>query len=226
MLVKSLQIHTSSKTETVYLMELRPEELLNEGYVLKDSLYHDDLIPFLKESLNKSSTVIKLYYGLNILLFLIIVALISFDFYYDPHFTWAGRFSFLSFGLLFSFLLIPLHEYLHSLAYKFVGAKKTSYDMNLRKFYFMALADRFVMNLKEFRIVALTPFVCISVLCLLAFIIPLGIWKYTVMALLLTHTAFCSGDFALLNYFELNKSKDLVTYDDVEKGVSYIYERP
>ncbi len=207
-------------------MELKPEELLNEGYILKDSLYHDDLIPFLKESLNKSSAVINLYYVFNILLFLIIVGLLGFDFYFDPNFTWASRLSFLSFGFLFSLLLIPLHEYLHALAYKFVGATKTSYDMNLKKFYFMALADQFVMNLREFRIVALTPFVCISALCLLALIFPLGIWKYTVMALLLIHTAFCSGDFALLNYFEINKSKDLVIYDDIEKGASYFYERP
>ena len=206
-------------------MKLKPEELQGKGYELKDSLYHDDLVPFLKESLKNRTAVINVYYGLNILLLLIIAVIMGYDFYYDPSFTWAGRLSYLSFGLLFSLLLIPIHEYLHSLAYKYVGATKTSYDMNLKKFYFMALADRFVMNLKEFRIVALTPFVIITALCLLAFIFPLGIWKHTVISILLIHTAFCSGDFALLNYFEFNKSKDLVIYDDIESGTSYFYER-
>ena len=33
----------------------------------------------------------------------------------------------------------------------------------------------------------------------------------------------CSGDFGLLNYFEFNKEKQIVTYDDVENKISYFY---
>ena len=207
-------------------MRLKPAELTSEGYFLKARLPHDDLIPFLKESLKNKTIIVQCYYGLNLLLILVILIFFAFDYFYDPSFGWGKGIAFISYGILLSFLLVPLHEYLHSLAYKYVGAPNTSYDMNLKKFYFMALADQFVMNNKEFRIVALTPFVCISLLCLVIFLFPLGIFKYTVIAILLTHTAFCSGDFALWNYFESNKSKDLVIYDDVEKRVSYFYERP
>jgi hypothetical protein len=40
---------------------------------------------------------------------------------------------------------------------------------------------------------------------------------------LLLHTAFCSGDFALLSYFEKHRARKVVTYDDVPSGVSYFY---
>ena len=33
----------------------------------------------------------------------------------------------------------------------------------------------------------------------------------------------CSGDFGLLSYFEFNKDKQVVTYDDIENKISYFY---
>jgi len=33
----------------------------------------------------------------------------------------------------------------------------------------------------------------------------------------------CAGDFGILSYFEFNKEKQVVTYDDVENNVSYFY---
>jgi len=35
----------------------------------------------------------------------------------------------------------------------------------------------------------------------------------------------CSGDFGLFSYFEFHKTKDVVTYDDVEKQITYFYAR-
>jgi hypothetical protein len=43
--------------------------------------------------------------------------------------------------------------------------------------------------------------------------------------ILFAHTAMCSGDFGLLNYFEFYKDKEIVTYDDVENKISYFYEQ-
>jgi hypothetical protein len=45
----------------------------------------------------------------------------------------------------------------------------------------------------------------------------------TVLSIYLTHTAFCSGDFGLLSYFDFNKDKEVVTYDDRAGKVSYFY---
>ncbi len=140
-------------------------------------------------------------------------------------FRFSTEFIYFSYGLLATFTLIPLHEYIHALAYKYVGAKNTSYDMNLKKFYFMAMADKFVANAKQFRIVILAPFITISLACLLLFFILSGNWIYFPIGLFFTHTLFCSGDFGLLCYYETHKQKDIYTYDDKATGETFFYEK-
>jgi hypothetical protein len=140
-----------------------------------------------------------------------------------PDFDFGNRLMHFSYGLAIAFLLIPLHEYIHVLAYKSQGATNTSYDVNIKKFYFMALADKFVANKKEFEIVALAPFVIITVILTILFFIVNPNWTLTIIGVLLTHTAMCSGDFGLLSYFEFNKDKQVVTYDDIENKISYFY---
>jgi hypothetical protein len=109
------------------------------------------------------------------------------------------------------------------LAYKLVGAKNTSYDVNLKKFYFLAIADKFVTSELEFKIVALAPFLTIT-MALLAFSFLSGdLWKVSIFTALMTHSIGCSGDFALLSYFEFYKEKKVVTYDDKENNVSFFY---
>jgi hypothetical protein len=89
----------------------------------------------------------------------------------------------------------------------------------------MAMADQFVASRREFRLVALAPFLLINLVSIfLFFTVPLA-WTYTVLGTLLTHTAFCSGDFGLLSYFEFHQDKEVVTYDDKENQVSYFYGR-
>jgi hypothetical protein len=43
------------------------------------------------------------------------------------------------------------------------------------------------------------------------------------MIFLFIHTVFCSGDFTLLNYLASNK--EMLTYDDKEKGETYFYKK-
>ena len=206
-------------------MELKPRDLENEGYELLSTLDHDELIPFLKESFQKKSTVISWFNFWNIFLLILIGLLFFLDYYQSEDFKWAIRFLYLSWGVLLSFLLIPLHEFLHALAYKYVGAKKTSYDANWKKFYFMAMADQFVANYREFKIVALTPLVVISLGLLILIILPFGLWKFAFASILITHSLFSSGDIALLNYFETHKKDGLVTYDDKGGRMTYFYTK-
>jgi hypothetical protein len=125
--------------------------------------------------------------------------------------------------MLFVFLLIPIHEYIHVLAYKSQGALHTSYDSNWKKFYFMALADKFVANKHEFSIVALAPFVVITTMLGLALFWVEGLWSFTIIGTLIMHTAASSGDFGILSYFYFHKDKDIITYDDVGNKISYFY---
>ena len=90
---------------------------------------------------------------------------------------------------------------------------------------FMALADKFVASKREFEIVALAPFLVISTALLLILPFANNNGQITIFAILLAHTAMCSGDFGLLSFFEYHKEKEPVTYDDVANKVSYFYGR-
>jgi len=201
-------------------MKLAPENLEHNGFRLQDSLNHQDLIPFVKLYLNKRTRFSILYTVVNVLFF----ALLAYCFWKNsssPSFDFGSGISYSSIGIAFAFGLIPLHEYLHVLAYRSQGATNTSYDSNFRKFYFMALADKFVASKKEFQVVALTPFVAISVGLLVAASLSGTLWSFTWLGALIVHTACCSGDFGLLSYFDFHSDKEVVTYDDKEKGMSY-----
>ncbi len=203
-------------------MKLKPEELTAQGYVLMDSLGHMELIPFVRLYLKKKTPGGLIYMLANIL----IGAGAGFWFFYcygAKTISLSSSFTHFSYGLAIAFALIPLHEYIHVLAYRWQGAIHTSYDVNWKKFYFMALADKFVANKREFCIVAMAPFVVISsVLLILLFFVSLP-FTFTVLGTLLTHTAFTAGDFGMLSYFYFHKEKEVVTYDDHGNGISYFY---
>ncbi|MCF8265334.1 MAG: DUF3267 domain-containing protein [Ignavibacteriales bacterium] len=203
-------------------MKIRPEELTENGYVLIDKLGHKELVPFIRTYMKKRTKYSLFYYISNFIAF----GLVGYFFvqgYQLPNYSLGDRFTHFSYGLAIAFALLPLHEYIHVLAYKSQGATNTSYDANLKKFYFMALADKFVANKKEFQVVALAPFTVITtILIILLFIVNIN-WTLTISSVLLAHTAMCSGDFGLLSFFEFHKDKEPVMYDDVENKVSFFY---
>ena len=205
-------------------MKLKPDELSENGYVLLDELSHKELVPFLQKYMKKRTKYSVFYYISNFVIFGIVGYLFVKD-YSLADYSFSIRFTHFSYGLAIAFALMPLHEYIHVLAYKSQGATNTSYDANLKKFYFMALANKFVANKKEFEIVALAPFITITTI-LTAFLLTADTdWTLTIASILLAHTAMCSGDFGLLSYFEYHKEKQTVTFDDVENKISYFYGR-
>lgn len=205
-------------------MQLNPEDLPKHRYVLLDRLGHHDLAPFIRTYLKKRTIYSMLYYLCN----LMIVGLTAYLFlqgYHASGYDAGNRFTFFANGIAIAFALVPLHEYIHVLAYQSQGATQTSYNVNWKKFYFMALANKFVANKKEFQVVALAPFAVItSLLVVLFFLLPTT-YQLTVAGCLLAHTAMCSGDFGLLSYFQFHKRMEVVTYDDVENNLSYFYGR-
>lgn len=163
-----------------------------------------------------------LYYISNFIVF----GLVGYFFvqgYNLPNYSFGDRFTHFSYGLAIAFALLPLHEYIHVLVYKSQGATNTSYDANLKKFYFMALADKFVANKREFEVVAIAPFIIITTTLIIFLFVANTNWTLTISSVLLAHTVMCSGDFGLLSFFEFHKGKEPVTYDDVENKISYFY---
>jgi hypothetical protein len=203
-------------------MKLKPEELEKNGYVLIDGMNHLELIPFVKKFLHKRTWASSVYYTSVFLSFFFLL------FFCVTNYR-SGNDSFgkiliqISLGVLLFFALVPIHEWIHLLAYKLVGAKKTSFNINLKKFYALAVADQFVVDKREFKIVAFAPFLIISVTLIVVSYLTGEWWKPAIFTMLLTHSLGCSGDFGLLSYFEFNKHMTIVTYDDLKENVSFFY---
>jgi Putative zincin peptidase len=203
-------------------MDIKPTELAANGFVQLDILDHKELIPFVQQNLKKRTVYSLLYIVLNVLGLAAIIAL--FVIHGRTHTVSVGDgFNYLSYGIALTFALIPLHEYIHVLAYKALGASSTAYDVNWKKFYFMAVADQFVVNRKEFAVVALAPFVVISTCVLAALFVTSPAWQFTLWGIYFTHTACCSGDFGLLSYFAAQPYREVVSYDDSVNKMTYFF---
>lgn len=204
-------------------MNISPDQLENSGYIKLDELEHKNMLPFIKQYLKHKGIYSRIYYILNFTLATLIAA--KFILECDTGLTYSTAFTHLCYGLALAFLLIPLHEFIHVVAYRYCGAQQTSYDAVISKFYFMAIADMFVASFHEFRIVALAPVTVISILLSMLYFIVSPQWTFTVMGILLTHASFCSGDFGLLNYFSFHSNQQIVTYDDKAAGKTYFYAK-
>jgi hypothetical protein len=42
--------------------------------------------------------------------------------------------------------------------------------------------------------------------------------------MLFVHATMCAGDFAMLNFYFLNRGKKIYTWDDFDKKMAYFYE--
>lgn len=139
--------------------------------------------------------------------------------------AWHEMLGGLCLGILVCFsVVILLHELLHVLAYKIVGAKETAIKADWKKFVFVAVADRFVVGSQAFYFIALLPFTVFTTAFLLGLSLTSGFVFYMILGAAFMHTASCGGDFALVSYFWENRDKKVITYDDVPEKKSYFYE--
>jgi len=121
-------------------------------------------------------------------------------------------------------LIIPAHELLHIIPYFLSGARKIRIGMDLRQYIFFVTAHRHVATPLQFRIVASFPFLVITILLLfLIFYLP-GLWKWSLSLFLFIHTTMCAGDFAMLNFYHINRKRKIYTWDDADAREAYFYE--
>jgi hypothetical protein len=81
------------------------------------------------------------------------------------------------------------------------------------------------MTLKENAIVALMPFLIITIALILGvFVMPA--YKTLLISSLVLHTYGCLGDFILIKYYWKNRTKQMFTYDDIEgESMTYFFEK-
>jgi hypothetical protein len=201
-------------------MQIKIHQLEQAGYQPFANFQHQDLVPFLKPYWSKINPWMVLYYVSFAFPLLVMgycvgqkMALQDWNFLPELDF---------SIGILFAFLSIPLHEYLHGLAYRWVGAQDVSYRADWRRFQFLTLAGNFVANVREFTLVALFPFGVLTALALLAFgWLPF----YPVLGFIWMHSMACIGDFGLLSYCWEHRQHQLITFDDMDNQITYFYSK-
>ena len=87
------------------------------------------------------------------------------------------------------------------------------------------MADRFVINRKEFKTIALTPFFAISTVAVFLALIGGPVLRWISLGVLLMHTFACIGDFAMLSFYKKQGNEEIYSYDDVEAKVSYFFKK-
>lgn len=121
-------------------------------------------------------------------------------------------------------VMIPIHELLHGVALKITGAPKVHYGAYPKQFLFYAEADHFVMNQRQFTLVATTPLLIVKMICLVAFGATFHshiAWAFSMTMFL--HSIFCAGDIGLLSVFYESKTDRIYTYDNLQTKTSYFF---
>lgn len=205
-------------------MSLTTEDLDNpEHFRLFLTISYKNLIGFVFENLNKKSILIFLFWSLclaflGLFVFIMIRSL--------GNLSSSEIIFHSSMGLIILPLLcVPVHEILHVIPYYFSGAENIRFGMDLKQYLFYVTAHRYVASPLQFKIVAVTPFVLISLILIVLIVILPGPWKWSLSVFLFVHATMCAGDFALLNLYFMNKDKEIYTWDDVDKKEAYFYEK-
>ncbi|HEV7348355.1 DUF3267 domain-containing protein [Telluribacter sp.] len=123
----------------------------------------------------------------------------------------------------FFIVVLPLHEAIHALVFKLLGADKVGFGYSLKSMMVYAYAQRFVMTIRENALVAAMPFILITMLLAGLLLVVPGL-KMLWFLLLLLHTLGCVGDFVLIKYAYRNRSRERYTYDDLDEGRTYFFE--
>jgi len=187
------------------------------------TIHYDELVTFILDYLKRKSGLMIFFWSVC-LVFLGIAIRVRINI--AGYFPITDIFSHSALGLIIMpVLFIPFHELLHIIPYYLSGARTIRVGMDLKQYLFYVTAHRHVATPKQFSIVAIIPFLVISAsLLILIFHLP-GLWKWSISLFLFVHTTMCSGDFAILNFYFLNRDKKIYTWDDADKKMAYFYEK-
>jgi hypothetical protein len=197
----------------------------DQNYHLLEEMDFSSTVPFLMRYLWKVNLSMGFFFFFTLFLFALVLFLKT---YYILYFDlpWNTVLKFSTFGFVVGALpVIPVHELLHGIAAKIIGARRIRYGVEWNYMMFYAAADRFVMNKKQFAFVALLPFILISAFFLTMAYLSTELNSLFWLSACFFHATMCIGDFGLLSFFEENSKKILYTYDDVSEKKTYFFEK-
>lgn len=183
---------------------------------------YDELVAFVLDYLRRKSGIMVFFWSVC-LVFLFIALTVRLNI--SGYFPFRNIFFHTFLGLIvFPILYIPVHELLHVIPYYLTGAKKIRIGMDLKQYMFYVTAHKHITTANQFRIVAVIPFLVTSFALLFLVLYLPNLWKWSLSLLLFVHATMCAGDFAMLNFYYLNRRKKIYSYDDFEKKIAYFYE--
>jgi hypothetical protein len=205
-------------------MKYTPGEIKSDpGFVFLDELRYDDIVEFTGKYIRKRTRSMTFLLICLLGMLLLVLGAVIFGMIRHNR-ELGGIMKQYLYGLIISFsVIIPIHEMIHGLIYFFLGARKIRFGAEFKQFAFYAVADEFVTTKTGFYLLASGPFIIISLLSLIGFIMVPGIASYTYIAMIFFHATMCVGDFALMSYYDTHKDKDIYSFDDVKKRISYFY---
>ncbi|HEX3009442.1 MAG TPA: DUF3267 domain-containing protein [Bacteroidales bacterium] len=179
----------------------------------------ENLLLFLFDNMKPNTRTMQFFY-----FFLLLCVLAVFMFLIQPGYSFAQLFWYGLLGFIASLtVLVPIHELLHGLAFKIFGAGRLKFGKDLKQMMFYVTVDNFVLNRKEFSVLALLPFTVVTLLLLfIEWLLP-NTYIWFSLSAIFWHTTMCIGDFAMLAFFEKHKHMELYTYDDAAKKITFFY---
>jgi hypothetical protein len=206
-----------------FSMALQVEDLEDQTkYRQILAISYRDLIPFIFDYLKRRSGLTVLFWSVCIIfLGTALRVRINMSGYFSLSDTLFHSFLGL---VIFPILCIPLHEFLHIIPYFLSGARKIRVGMDLKQYLFYVTAHRHVAAPIQFSIVAIIPFLLITLTLLALLLFVPGLWKWSLSLFLFVHTTMCAGDFALLNFYFMKRNKKIYTWDDADEKMAYFYE--
>jgi len=218
----TINVERPTRLNRFYFMtDYTPKDMHNEDrFQMLVVLGHEEITPFVGEYYWKRRNWLVLSHYLITLLCLLawIVAGISQD-------TSLIQWILVFIAAMVAFIiLVPFHEGIHGIIYRLLGAKDIRFSISLKEFYAYAIANQFVANRRELTWVALAPFMILNG-ALIAASIALPAIRFFLLGVLLIHVAGTSGDWAILNYFWINRDKNVYTYDDANEQKSYFFQK-
>jgi len=194
----------------------------DHGYDLILELDFNDMIPFVLKSIKRKSALSIIYAGINLAL-LLFIAFYLINGIKSVSLAWGPVLRQILTGIFAgTILIIPIHELLHGLVYRILGAKKIRFGTDLQQFIFFVTADRFPVSGREIIYLALTPFTAINIITIFIIVTWFPHLMLFSLFLLLSHNMMCIGDFAMVNYV-MQGNKRIYNYDVVDERKSYFY---
>ena len=204
-------------------MRISADDMLDQArfrHIL--TISYDEIVPFVLDYIRRRTNLTMFFWSICLIFFGIAMT-IRIDI--GSYFGFRIIITHTILGLLvFPVVIIPIHEVLHIIPYFFGGARNIRIGMNLSQYMFYVTAHRHVASKFQFKIVALVPFILISLASFLLVLCLPGLWKWSFSLFLFVHTTMCAGDFALLNFYHINRSRKIYTWDDADLKEAYFYE--